>query len=57
MLLPSVIAVYSTRDQTAQKKRHKGPKQKGYVELLLSVSTGVGLSLLVRRFAAWLLLY
>jgi hypothetical protein len=40
MLLPSVIAVYSTRDQMLR-KRHKGHKQKGYVELLLSVSTGV----------------
>lgn len=40
MLLPSVIAVYSTRDQTLR-KRHKGHKQKGYVELLSSVSTSV----------------
>ena len=40
MLLTSVIAVYSTRDQTLR-KRHKGHEQKGNVELLSSVSTGV----------------
>lgn len=41
MLLPSVIAVYSTRDQTQKRQGSRTQTRKGYVELLLSVRTGV----------------